>query len=370
MPARVRPRPRLRPGIPVLRRPGGVQIGFDSPGATVISGPGPGLARWLTLLDGTRGVSELHRCGARLDLDPDHLRRVLERLAVSGLLSDDPDGATHRWRVRLIGAGRLGRAVARLLVSADLAEIELVDDDPVDRTLYPGSAVGRQAMALHAELTADRCRAARGEGNRPHPARSHQTVTQQSRPVRISAGSPWSTISSATDHRTGSDLLATPDITVVASDRLDVDRMLTDALLRADQPHLLARSTWDGVVVGPLVVPGRTPCVRCTDLVRCELDPDWPALLSQLCRTSGTASEPQLGWAAGVTVTQVLGALHALVDTERGWPESAGATMELCRDSIQRRRSWPRHPSCGCGWIAGTAPTPGRVDADDQRAAG
>ena len=84
-------RPRLRPGVPILRRPGAVQVGFDSPDAIVIAPAGAGLARWLRLLDGTRGMIELQRSGARLDLGADQLRQVLHELAAARLLSGEPD---------------------------------------------------------------------------------------------------------------------------------------------------------------------------------------------------------------------------------------------------------------------------------------
>jgi hypothetical protein len=348
-------------------------VGIDTPDAMVIAPAGTGLARWLSLLDGTRGVLELQRSGARLGLDSVRLRQVLRQLAAARLLVGEPDrpmGADRApasiGRVRLIGAGRLGRAIARSLSRVDLAVLELVDDEPVDRSLYPRhGGLGKQAMALQAELIADRARAGRGAYGPPFDLPA---------PL-VTAGPPWSAICAETSveragpggHRNGGSdprWQLTPDLTVLATDRLEVERMFTDALLRADQPHVIARTTSDGVVVGPLVLPGTTPCLRCTDLVRCDLDPDWPGLLSQLNRTTGSLTESLLGWAAGVTVMQVVTLLSALDDPTRSWPESAGATLELGRDGIQRRRSWPRHPSCGCAWTI--AATPGLpVFADD-----
>lgn len=346
----------------MLRRPGAVQVGFDSPHAILIATSETGLARWLQLLDGTRGTADLQRSAARMGLGHDDCQRVLDRLAAADLLSTESDAAaTVGAQVRLIGAGRLGRAIALSLVSADLAAVELIDDDPVDQTLYSRyRGLGRQAMALHAELTVERTRTSGGEHHRSVPARA----------PRITAGPPWSAISIATTGDSAARRHLTPDVTVLASDRLEVDRMFTDALLRADQPHLLVRGTGDGVVVGPLVLPGRTPCLRCTDLLRCELDPDWPALLSQLCRTTGTPSASLLGWAAGITVIQVLTVLNALENPSRTWPETLGATLELGRDGIQRRRSWPRHPACGCGWTTTEAPAATVVDDAPQQEAG
>lgn len=343
-------------------------MGFDTSDAIVIAPAGTGLARWLALLDGTRGIVELQRSGARLGLDPSGLRQVLQQLAAARLLIGEPEPfvAADRTlagngRLRLIGAGRLGRAIARSLATVDLAVLELVDDDPVDQALYSRhGGLGKQAMALQAELTADRSRPGDGAHGRGFavPAR------------RITTGPPWSAISaeSAGHDRSDERWRLTPDLTVLATDRLEVDRMFTDSLLRADQPHMIVRTTADGVVVGPLVLPGTTPCLRCTDLLRCDLDPDWPGLLAQLSRTTGSPTESLLRWAAGVTVMQVVTLLSALDDPAKSWPEIAGATLELGRDGVQRRRTWPRHPSCGCGWAVAAAP-PLSAYADDARLA-
>jgi hypothetical protein len=133
-------------------------------------------------------------------------------------------------------------------------------------------------------------------------------------------------------------------LTVVATDWLEPDRLVADALLRADQPHLLVRASAAGMDVGPLVLPGETACVRCTDLARRDLDPAWHILLPQLCRSRATLVPALVGWAAGVAVTQVLGFLAG----QR--PESAGATIELsAHDFATRLRVWNAHPDCGCG---------------------
>jgi hypothetical protein len=137
------------------------------------------------------------------------------------------------------------------------------------------------------------------------------------------------------------------DLEIVATDRLEVDRVLTDALLRADRPHLLARASGAGALVGPLVLPGRTPCVRCTDLIRRDLDRAWPALLAQLVRLPGRMSRVQVGWAAATAAVQA----WAYLDRPDSPPETAGGTVELTADHLVRWRRWPIHPECGCSWL-------------------
>jgi len=137
----------------------------------------------------------------------------------------------------------------------------------------------------------------------------------------------------------------TPDdvLTVVAAANSEPDRTLTDALFRSGRAHLVVRLESDRAVVGPLVVPGRTPCVRCLDLTRCHLDADWPRLLAQLC-LEATEPEPSLvTWAAATAMAQV-----------RAWtagrmPETGGGSLELALPNyLLTARRWPAHPRCGC----------------------
>jgi hypothetical protein len=139
------------------------------------------------------------------------------------------------------------------------------------------------------------------------------------------------------------------DLTVVACDRPEPDRVITDHLVRNDQPHLLLRCWGNGVNVGPLVVSGQTSCVRCADLSRSDADPQWPAVLRQLSRLQIDTPPALLAWAASVAAAQTLAFLHGEL------PESAGSTVELSwPDLVTRLRHWPAHPSCGCGWLSHT----------------
>jgi hypothetical protein len=100
-------------------------------------------------------------------------------------------------------------------------------------------------------------------------------------------------------------------------------------------------------VVGPLVVPGVTSCLRCGDLHRVDADPRWPHLAAQL-----TAADPP---PSGATVTCLLtvatAALQALAYLDgSAAPATLGATVELRPPDLRPRvRRWPAHPACGCG---------------------
>jgi hypothetical protein len=111
-------------------------------------------------------------------------------------------------------------------------------------------------------------------------------------------------------------------------------------------PHLRAAVEGDHAIVGPLVLPGTTSCLRCADLHRTDRDPAWPLLAVQLAGkpTHRAASDVALCVAAaGLAAGQAL----AFLDLER--PAVLDATLEWqLPDWRLRRRSWPPHERCDC----------------------
>jgi hypothetical protein len=134
-----------------------------------------------------------------------------------------------------------------------------------------------------------------------------------------------------------------PELVILAGEAAEPDRALTDALFRSGRPHLVVRLEPDRAVVGPLVMPGRSPCVRCQDLNRCRLDDAWPHLLAQLCREAVAPEPTLLAWAANTAAVQVRAWMAG------GTPETTGSTLELgLADFRLHSRAWPAHPRCGC----------------------
>jgi hypothetical protein len=310
--------PALRPFTPVLSRGGRVlQIGLDQEPMLLLDDVEPGMAELLSLVDGCHHRSELDAAATRLGVSPHQLDWALRTLSDAQLLDSSAQRAEGQparsaQRVRLVGAGPLGHAVGRLLCRGSLSVLHVIDPEPPDLTLYPSSgALGSQAEAFAA-------------------CWGDSSIT------RVQVANHWSK----------PDGIQT-DLTIIASERLECDRVLAEGLLRSDQPHLVLRPRAGGVVVGPLVLPGQTPCLRCTDLVRRDADPAWPTLLPQLLRTRMPVTAALAGWAGGVAAAQTLAFLQGST------PETCGATLEINpADHLTRRRSWSMHPGCGCGWGA------------------
>ncbi|MCO7222385.1 thiamine biosynthesis protein ThiF, partial [Klenkia sp. PcliD-1-E] len=113
-------------------------------------------------------------------------------------------------------------------------------------------------------------------------------------------------------------------------------------------PHLVATVRGRVGVVGPLVVPGRTACLRCAQLHRTDADAGWPGLVGQLTGTGG-GTDSGGGAALGLaTALTALGQVLAHLDGSAA-PAALEATLELrAPDLLPRRRRWPAHPACGC----------------------
>jgi hypothetical protein len=121
---------------------------------------------------------------------------------------------------------------------------------------------------------------------------------------------------------------------------------LVSAYHRAGQPHLVATVRGETGVVGPLVVPSRTACLRCGELHRRDAEPRWPELAAQL--TAGDA--PPSGSTVTCLLTAVTAAVEVLAYLDRaGAPVVLDAALEIRPpELLPRLRRWGPHPSCGC----------------------
>ncbi len=123
----------------------------------------------------------------------------------------------------------------------------------------------------------------------------------------------------------------------------------TTELLRLSRPHLSVTASEGIGVVGPLVRPGSTACLRCLDLTRAERDPAWPLILAQLSRCSADppACDPVL---AAAVAAQAGAVVVAFADGGLLAQAAVNGTLELLAPGWQwRRRSWRPHPACCCG---------------------
>lgn len=124
--------------------------------------------------------------------------------------------------------------------------------------------------------------------------------------------------------------------------------------LRRDVAHLPVVHEGAAVRVGPLVVPGRSACLRCVELHRRDLDPAWPAIAAQLATH---AAAPLPAAALGVAAAHAAAALDRFLG--RGPEAVVGSSLSVPVSGAPPSRSpHPAHPDCGCRAPGGSATVP------------
>ncbi len=121
------------------------------------------------------------------------------------------------------------------------------------------------------------------------------------------------------------------------------------AALAADRiPHLAVQAGEAIGVVGPLVLPGQTSCLRCLDYFRASRDPSWPLILAQL----GTREPMPIACDAVLTASvaaQAAAQTLTAIDKTPTASATINGTLELVLpDWRWRRRTWQPHPACAC----------------------
>lgn len=290
------------------------RIGLCPDGGLVVDDLDPPLALMLDELGSPVGpgplVDRAVRRGADASTAVDLLRTLLDAgCVVDAAAARRVSGRRAHHVVLVVGDGPLAAGIVVGLVRAGVGTVHLDADGPVS-----GGDLGTGLVDADRGVRRDRAVA------------------------RAAARLVPGTVVTAPPQRLA------PDLVVLADAQAPPPR-LVERLLGEGVPHLAVRLR-DGVgVVGPLVLPGRSACLRCLDLHRSDRDPDWPGVAAQLVGTTGAADPPC------VTATAALGtaqALAALDDTAP--PPALDATIEydvLAATSVTRR--WSRHPGCGCG---------------------
>jgi ThiF family len=349
-------RPTLKAALRRVWRDGStLQIGVDPVRALVIGNLDDGLAQWLEILDGTRESRDAVDSAADFGAEPATAGRLLDLLSAAGVIEDGaadrtvlrelgplerqrlgPDlaalsirggtvdgGATalaHR-RTRAVivfGAGRVGASIAVLLAAAGIRYVKVKDP-----------ALARPTDLAPAGITFDQVDRRRDSAAQRAAQRAAPGVT-----TALPNGR------------------SEPDLAVV-SPAGSVDPTVGERLVESGVPHLYAGVRELTGVVGPLVVPGRSSCLRCHDLHRSDRDPGWPRVAAQLAaieRGRQAVRAPAPCDVVLATLVAAYASMHALEFLDGRLPASLDGTLELDSPSGSiRRRSWSAHPSCSCG---------------------
>jgi bacteriocin biosynthesis cyclodehydratase domain-containing protein len=336
--------------LPVWRDRDTLQIGVDPRRAVALSGLGQAAAV-ISLLDGSRDREAVIATAVTYGVPAEAAGRVLELLAAAGVLDDfaawPAAGLPDRLRARLApelataslayadssggarilarrrgafirvhGAGRIGAGLASFLAASGVGHVTCADPEAAEPAdLAP-------AGLIVADL------------GRPRQEGAARAVERASPEV--------STLEDGT----------VPDLAILTGLTLPE---LAGQLVRDRVPHLAVRTGEAIGVVGPLVRPGRSACLRCVDLRKAEGDPAWPRIIAQ---ATFTRAQPQACDTVLAAMTATLAAAQALAYLDRagaGGPATVNGTLELVLPGWQwRRRTWPPHPACGCGARSGS----------------
>ncbi|PPK98750.1 bacteriocin biosynthesis cyclodehydratase domain-containing protein [Kineococcus xinjiangensis] len=343
------PLARLRGGLAVLWRPdGSVQLGTSPRSSLLLRGLTPPQRACLATLAGAPGPGAPTPAAGQGTLPgPGSGASLLALLRESGALdSEGTAGAGHhpspqRWvadgrawaaahpagprpaerlarrrahRVTVLGGGRTGTGIATTLAAAGIGGVEVVDRTRAQALDVAPVAAAAPDLGGSRSLAAHRAVVRAAEGFAPPPTATHDR--------------------------------GQPDVVVLVQ-RGAADASAADGLVAEGIPHLSVVVRDSDVLVGPFVVPGTTPCLRCLDLHRTDLDPGWPHVVTQL-----PAAPPQRCPAeetATATAVAGLASLQVLAHVDGAPVSSQGATLELLvPETVVRRRPWSVHPQCGC----------------------
>ncbi|PSL51448.1 bacteriocin biosynthesis cyclodehydratase domain-containing protein [Saccharothrix carnea] len=327
-------RPRVLPGLPLLRRRDDVvQIGTDPRHAMLVEDVPEPMASVLLGLNGRHTLSDLRERLAGHGRQAAEFAGVLHGLAQAGLVEDSVPVPHPRlaaevtgWALRtrrhaaglpaaraarsvvVHGEGRLAVTVAALLAASGVAHVRVVARGrvgPEDTgSGYAEEDVGRP----RAEAAQDAVRRACG------------TVRPVGRVVDL----------------------------VVLADALVPAPELLHQLVSDGTPHLAVRVREGLGVVGPLVVPGRSSCLRCADRHEADADPAWPMIAAQLVDRVQHADLATVTATAGVAVGQALLALDRS-EPAGTRPPTWDATLEVdAFAGVVEHRIAPVHPRCEC----------------------
>ena len=209
--------------------------------------------------------------------------RLAPELATAALAYGDGDGGARtlaRRRaafVRIHGAGRTGACLASFLAASGVGHVVCADPAPAEHAdLAP-------AGLIEADLGAPR---------------------QEGAARAVGRAAPWC--------RTGDDGTV-PDLVVLTRPALPD---LADGLVRDRVPHLAVAAGEAIGVIGPLVRPGRSACLRCVDLRKTDADPDWPKIVAQ---ATFARVRPQACDTVLAAMAAALACAQALALIDRPW---------------------------------------------------
>ncbi|MGH3430342.1 MAG: hypothetical protein ACRDQZ_22700, partial [Mycobacteriales bacterium] len=275
-------RPLLSPALPQLwRDKQTLQLGIDPQRAVILHGRYSGFSHIISALDGRHTVGELAAIAGRHSISDEQLSALLTRLTEANLLLNGshaqlpvqlPSAARRRVQPDLSALSLTHHARANHVFGNRFGSTVVIYGEgraaPIIGALLAASGVGRVHVYGSGRVTtADVCVGGilPSDEGRPYVTAAHEAITRSAPEVDTRPPHPSKA----------------PNFIVLARGPICGAPQLTRHAHHG-VPHLPVLLRDGTVIVGPLVIPGRTTCLNCLDLHRGDRDPEWPVLASQL----------------------------------------------------------------------------------------
>jgi hypothetical protein len=338
--------PKLKPGVRLYERnQSQIQIGIDPSSALVVDKKvGLTIGRLLT---GANSTSEICRQLVEAGHDLPSSENFLRQLVELGLVEPGPIAATHDHQnpvteiqrlnltretsgdleqisqrigceISIRGAGRLGMTVSLILASAGFPNVTVHDSTLVNESDLTPWGASRIDIGIRRDVVAKNLveRMIRGASSHKNSLRfrPHQRIEVLLPDQR--ADFPWISATSA------------------------------DQFVATDTAHLFAATSTNTSLISSVIRPGKSPCLRCLHLHRCDQDPQWPLIDLQV------SQNPVLD-SAGISL--VMKTAMEVTRLISGWVdgvELADSYLLKLGKRLDAVETYPTffHPSCGCRW--------------------
>jgi molybdopterin/thiamine biosynthesis adenylyltransferase len=247
----------------------------------------------------------------------------LADLAGPGIAAAELQARLRRARVLLLGCGALGCWAASALCGAGVGSLVLVDDDRVEL-----SNLNRQLLFGEAQLGRLKVDAAAEALHRHNSA-----LEVRRHPLRVRGVADLAL------------LLDGVDLVIATADwpPHELPRWVNRACLATGTAFLTAGQFPPKIRIGPLVVPGRTPCLECAEAAARLRHPLYDELADHRARgsTPDAAMAPTAGVAGALLASE---ALHHLLGLDAA--SAAGAAIVDLRTLQIERAPVAREPGC------------------------
>lgn len=113
-------------------------------------------------------------------------------------------------------------------------------------------------------------------------------------------------------------------------------------------PHLFIDGPDSATIsLGPIVIPGQTPCVRCLSMALEDQNPAWREIsMEKLLKPTREVPVAIAHHIAGVAALELL----RFIDEGESQLIGRCARIDYHRPTNNEQHSFTRHPACGCNW--------------------